>query len=1020
MIIDIRQTKTDTFQKKLFFLPLLAGVMCLTTVHGQQKNIALHKPVTVSSQSAEHPAQNIVDGKISRASKWEAANSKAPHSIEIDLQRYYRVETILVHTGITDSEKKADEMTQAAGFWSMKNFKLQYWDDANWSDLPRSEVHENRLTSVEFKYSPAITTFKIRIVCDDGEPINIMEVEVMGSEAKDMPPPPIVSQAIQKQAETTGTQAATITVKNKPAGLSMKYVGYNQGYYFPGSNVSGWIEYSGVNSLRVWASLNAFVPETAVQTDESLQSLDEFDKRKAELRSSPEKNKYIAWNELLPLYNEANYSSTNGMVFNYALDELKRLGVDVVLQIGSTDFKDNWSNKWKQWQRYYALVYHAAKRGNVFMFALQNEPNHRNSGPMKLDQWIMAMQIVSDAIHCAVTDVNKKYGKRLKPMLVGPVTAGQNTDWWAGVSAATRTNYRGEKTDKDLLQLFSTHSYNSPAVGYANRVNNIRKIIQDNHPTGKALPIVYTEIGRWMNAYLIDKEETMDSPSLFTEWAGIYSNNMKNGAYGMWAFKFANTTSSTYPRGIKSGHHYTWQGKRIVEDAYQNLAWKKPVVTSMSQTKPSFITDGDKTDQSTWISNSSGKEKWIEIDLQKKYEIGGAAVYTGSAYGVYTGPDRVKNFKLQYLSGNEWKDIPGMNLTNNKYTQVFETFNNPVTTQKIKFITTDEGPAKVREIKLFGKNDIPPGNPDYNISGIQRTGEVVRLFAKGFKEERTLLETVSPVQDPGFDSYTSFDEKTGNYYMWLVQRGNFAYKLKIDFGETGIQAGAPVIAEIVNEKNYGEAQVLEMTSSRQINFTLSPQTVVLLTIPKAAPVKEKIISSVFSTVRGGVNQPKTFNGEKELTVELNASQPDNNAVAYTYFNFDRTMARKAATILFKVNGYTNKTAAPYRLHIYGIPSSKWDGGSLNWNNALLLDGKEALIKDVGSKAFIAGEIAFTDKKQDHYVDITQLAKKYAAKGLTFVLVRETRHIGDEEDKGYQVFISVEPGEKPELIYWKQK
>ena len=78
---------------------------------------------------------------------------------------------------------------------------------------------------------------------------------------------------------------------------------------------------------------------------------------------------------------------------------------------------------------------------------------------------------------------------------------------------------------------------------------------QENHPAGQALPIVYTEIGRWMNAYLIDKEETMDSPSLFTEWAGIYANNMKNGGYGMWAFKFANTASGPYPRGIKSGHH---------------------------------------------------------------------------------------------------------------------------------------------------------------------------------------------------------------------------------------------------------------------------------------------------------------------------------------------------------------------------------------------------------------------------------------------------------------------------------
>ena len=46
----------------------------------------------------------------------------------------------------------------------------------------------------------------------------------------------------------------------------------------------------------------------------------------------------------------------------------------------------------------------------------------------------------------------------------------------------------------------------------------------------------------------------------------------------MWAFKFANTTSNTYPRGIKSGHHFIWQGKRIVEDAYNNVALGKKVI----------------------------------------------------------------------------------------------------------------------------------------------------------------------------------------------------------------------------------------------------------------------------------------------------------------------------------------------------------------------------------------------------------------------------------------------------------
>ena len=91
----------------------------------QQKNIALHKPVSVSSEDKNYPAKNVTDGIISRSSKWQAGTNKAPHILEIDLQKYYNITEIIVHSGITDAEKKPNEMNQAAGFWSAKNFKIR-------------------------------------------------------------------------------------------------------------------------------------------------------------------------------------------------------------------------------------------------------------------------------------------------------------------------------------------------------------------------------------------------------------------------------------------------------------------------------------------------------------------------------------------------------------------------------------------------------------------------------------------------------------------------------------------------------------------------------------------------------------------------------------------------------------------------------------------------------------------------------------------------------------------------------
>lgn len=1005
----------------IFKIAFFACAMLCSLAVLAQENIALHKPVTVSSADPAHPAANMVNGKISRSDIWKAANGNAPHIVEIDLQKYYNIDAIKIYSGIMDTEKQANEMTQAAGFWSIKNFKLQYWDDANWSDFPKSEVHENRETMVAFAYKPAISTFKVRLICDDGEPINIMEFEVFGTLTPNMPAPPTVTSSVVETNVSTEPRNATIAPDSKVTGKTMKYVGYNQGYYVPGSNVSGWIEYSNVNSLRVWASMNSFVPLSAVQVDKDLSTVEEFDKRKDELRSHPEKNTFIKWDALLPLYDRWDTSSTNAMVFSYAIKELKRLDVDVLLQLGSTDFKDNWSNKWQQWQRYYAIAFYAAKVGSVTMFALQNEPNHRQSGPMKLDQWIMAMQIVSDAIHCAVQDVNALYGKQLVPKFVGPVTAGNNPEWWAAVAKNIRTDYHGKKVDKDLLEIFSTHSYNSPAVGYESRIKNIEEILKENHPAHQELPVAYTEIGRWMNAYLIDKEETMDSPSLFTEWAGIYANNMKNGGYGMWAFKFANTASGPYPRGVKSGHHFIWQGKRIVEDAYINIALNKKVTASNSAAAGT-ITDGIKTNASAWHGDSTRGEQWLEIDLGRNYDLGSAVVYTGSDGGVYTAPDRIANFKLQYFAEGQWKDIPGAKEKDNKYAQVFISFSKPVITGKVRRLINGSPKPIVREIKLFAKNYGPAATPNYNVSGIQRTGEVVRLFAKGFKNERPLLHTTASVEDNGLDSYTTYDEKTGSYYMWLVQRGMFDYHLNIDLNGLAVDAGAVASAETVNPEYYGEVtQVWNIDATKKINLILKPQSVVLLRISKKASTQKLLVAKADATVTGGSNAAKNAGKEKILSVQLDAAQPVKNKVVYVDFDLSSVALSTLQTSLLKVNGYTNKATAPYRLHVYAIPAAQWNEKSITWNNAPLLDSKEALLKNVGQKAFVAGEMAFTQTAADHYIDVTELLQKHGAQKLTFVLVRETRQLGDDEDKNVQVFISSKESErKPVLVINQHK
>ncbi|OAQ42041.1 hypothetical protein A5893_02695 [Pedobacter psychrophilus] len=974
-------------------------------VNAQTENVALNKQVKVSSVDGNNIASKAVDGIKNAANYWQTeSKSSAPHFIEIDLHKYNKISKIVIYVLPGEAEKLRKDIT------------VQYWDDSNWTPINATPTLDKNKTIITYPINPNLVTFMVRIESKNASSIAISEIEVNGSLVTGQ------ASASSLKLKTGKPQNAIVTVTNKNIGKSFKYVGYNQGYFMPGSNVSAWLGYSQVNSLRVWTSLSEYAPIKDFNQKNEVNKLQDFEALKAQLRSSPEKNDFINWDALIHRYEVEVDESGNKMNFGYALDELKKLKIEAVLQINERKFEDNWKDKWEHWQRFYALAYYAAKKGNTAMFAMQNEPNHKESGPMKLPNWMIGLQIASDAVKCAVEDVNKKYDKTLTPKFVAPITAGYNTDWWAYVVSHIRDGYDGKKMDKDLFDIFSTHSYNQPASGYATRTSDINDIIKENHPLHDSLPIVYTEIGRWMNSLLIDKQETYDSPSVFTEWAGIYSNNLKNHTYGMWAFKFANTVSSTYMQGIKSGHHLTWQGQRIVEDAYKNLALNAKVSSKDgNENELKFITDGNKSDISTWYSDSTSTSKTIDIDFGSVQSIGSMSIYSGSSFGVYTGPDRVKDWQLQYWSNNKWQNIPGANIKDSKYVRYFITFKNQVKTDKIRFISTDAGIIKLREIKVFAQDVKDFKSDDYDVSGLHRTGEVLRLFATGFKDERPLLQTTSNADETKFDHYTSYDEKSGNYYMWLVQRDGFDYNLKINLADLNITAGNPVIAQTVSPNLYGEAsQVSSVATDKSVEISLPAQSVVLLTIPAGNVLSKKIANvNNDANVGGGIDRTKNYSKDKTLQIALNAADPAKNKVAYLNFNIGED-TKNVKQMVLSVYGKAS-TDTTFRIHVYAIPNQTFDENKINWDNAPLLDITEALLTQVGTKAFVAGELSFDGTDRTHYLDVTEVLKNHPANNYTFVLIRETRHAGDDEDKNRSISIGTKEGKNPaQLIYWINK
>lgn len=117
---------------------------------------------------------------------------------------------------------------------------------------------------------------------------------------------------------------------------------------------------------------------------------------------------------------------------------------------------------------------------------------------------------------------------------------------------------------------------------------------------------------------------------------------------------------------------------------------------------PRQAVDGYVDDNSRWLSlsdtNSTGR--WLQIDLETTNKIGSVHLYSGS--GVNQNP--VTNFFLQYRSDTNWLTIPGTVFTNNLTNALVINFATPVSTDSIRYFTTNTGFQRIRELLIFPAN----------------------------------------------------------------------------------------------------------------------------------------------------------------------------------------------------------------------------------------------------------------------------------------------------------------------------
>ena len=338
--------------------------------------------------------------------------------------------------------------------------------------------------------------------------------------------------------------AGTLTLAGSGTTATPAILGYNHGYYNAGSNARAWWEYAGVNGVRIFITASTMGPYDKV-TDAAhwgagVNSDATFESRKAALRVDPFNPTYLDW----------VYFSNKLSSWNFMLSQYRSLGQEIMIQASCSPASfpitnsADYAGRWELWQTYYASSFNYARYYDIQHYQMYNEPNAVGATLTDMD-WLLRLQIASDAIKCAITDVNRRYGKSLQAVIHAPVSAGYQyaSGCWGDVAVTNRhLNYRGVTSSTNwIMDRYDFHQYDASGAGAFNSVSGIIGHLNTDMAGETRFPICISEFNVHTAANFNLIPETLDSPTMYTRFGVIACNHARAGARELFCFKFTET-----------------------------------------------------------------------------------------------------------------------------------------------------------------------------------------------------------------------------------------------------------------------------------------------------------------------------------------------------------------------------------------------------------------------------------------------------------------------------------------------
>ena len=323
------------------------------------------------------------------------------------------------------------------------------------------------------------------------------------------------------------TPAAIITPTLTPEGVTYEWAGF-RAMADPDTNSDAWLKYSEAKSARSWVGSTRYM-NSYVRPEKQVESAEEFEALKSEIRAAPETNSVIATRAFLNKHHRALAAEFG--IYN-------ALGIDVINATGPKDWPDTLHDDFLNWAGCYAMTYYLAKNYGIAAHQYGNEPDWYFNKSTD-EQVARRLTLVADAVHCAIEDVNRDFNRDLKAVFSAPVLAGDFTGRSARIMMRNMyTRYDGTPSPTPLFQLFNRHRYGGRPHQNALEVQKAKTMMQEE--AGVVLPQVFTELNYSTGRNWAQPTTTFlnDTPGVFTSMASIWGWMMQEqGVYGIFVFK---------------------------------------------------------------------------------------------------------------------------------------------------------------------------------------------------------------------------------------------------------------------------------------------------------------------------------------------------------------------------------------------------------------------------------------------------------------------------------------------------